>query len=129
MANYADEENPLAADTGPFYDEPDCAQWLGIEVNALKTMADELRVLRPVTGDGTPVYPIWQFTNDRQVIPHLGEVLRALACGTRDPWTWAQWLTAPGDEDDRRTAWERLATNDAAEVIRQAHEDGARWAT
>ena len=127
MVDDSDETNPLAEATGPFYAEPDTAAWLGIDVAELQAMAGELTVLRVVTGNGTPVYPAWQFGPDRKVIPHLAEVLRALARGSDDPWTAALWLTAT-DEDDSRTAWQRLATDDAAEIIRRAHEDGARWA-
>ena len=128
MVDDEDEPGGLEELVGPFYAEPDVATWLGVDAAELQAMADALQVLRLVTGDGTAVYPTWQLTPDRTVIPHLSEVLRALAGGIDDPWTWALWLNAP-DGDDGRPVWQRLATDeDVAEIIREAHEDGARWA-
>ena len=127
MVDDEDEPSPLLELVGPLYAEPDVAEWLGIEVTDLQAMAGELTVLRLVTGDGTAWYPTWQFTADRTVIPHLPEVLRALARGSSERWTWALWLTAD-TEDDNRPIWQRLAADGGvALIIAEARADAARW--
>ena len=122
------DANDLEDLTGPFYGEEDTARWLGLSVSALRDRADRLEVLQLMTGDGAAVFPAWQFTEHRRVIKHLPDVLRRLAAGTADRWTWALWLTAPDEDLNDKTAWKWLAEGgDPNPVLLSASQDAARW--
>lgn len=123
------EPSPLEEITGPFYDTRGLRTWLGTSRQALADRVKANTLLGLQTGDRTWVYPAWQFTTDRQVIPHLSEILRILATGTAEKWTWALWLTAPNEDWDEKPAWKWLAEgHDPEPVISEAHRDAAHWA-
>jgi hypothetical protein len=123
------EPSPLEDLTGPFYNTTALRNWLGTSRQALADRVKANTLLGLRTGDGTWVYPAWQFTNDRQVIPHLSEVLRALAAGTEERWTWALWLSAPNEDWGEKPAWKWLAEGrDPKPVLAEAHADADHWA-
>lgn len=123
------QPSPLEGLTGPFYGTAGLRAWLGVTRQALADRVRGKRLLGMRTGDGTWVYPAWQFTDDRRTIPHLAEVLRALAAGSDEPWTWALWLTAPSEDWQGLPAWRYLADGgDLAPVLFEARVDAARWA-
>lgn len=119
--------SPWEEITGPFYDTAGLTAWLGISRQALGDRVKHLSIFGLQTGDGQWVYPAWQFSADRAPIPHLAELLRILAHGTADRWTWLLWLTAPSA--DGALAYEVLASGkDAAALLAEARADAARWA-
>jgi hypothetical protein len=121
----------LGEKVGPFYDTPGLAKWLGVTRQALDARVRNHTLLGlPTSGNGPRVYPVWQFTSDRSVIPHLSDVLRALATGSSDPWTYALWLSARTDDAYAgMSAAEWLAAGrDPATVLAEARADAARWA-
>jgi hypothetical protein len=124
--------SPLEDLTGPFYDTSSLRRWLGITRQALDSRARHGRILALTTGDGSRVYPAWQWRADKSPVPHLGEVLSLLLGGARDPWTAALWLTAPVDWGDGAEvpAWRWLdAGRDPAPVLEEARADSSRWAS
>jgi hypothetical protein len=125
------EPSPLEELTGPFYDTAGLRHWLDVTRQALLDRVKAHTLLGMQTGGRTWVYPAWQFlsTGNGQTIPHLTEVLRALAAGIDDPWTWALWLQAPDEDLEGMTSVAWLdAGRDPAPVLRDAHADAARWA-
>jgi hypothetical protein len=123
------QPSPLEELTGPFYDTSGLRTWLGITRQALLDRVRANRLLGLRTGDGSWVYPAWQFTDDGGTIPHLAEVLRALAQGTDERWTWALWLTAPNEDWAGKPAWRWLADGGEPDpVLTEAHADAAHWA-
>jgi hypothetical protein len=131
-ADPADPANPadLADRVGPFYDGDGVRAVLGVSRTDLAAMSASRKLLSLPTGDGSTVYPAWQFTAGGETTPHLQDVLNALARGTDDAWTWALWLTAPDDDYAGLSAagWLR-AGRDPAPVLRDAASDAARWRT
>jgi len=63
---------------------------------------------------------------DGQTVPSLKDVLRTLATGVNDPWTWAQWLAAPDTRAVRHI--DRLWAGLDAEVLYHARQAAAQWA-
>lgn len=122
--------SPLEQLTGPFYDTSGLAAWLGISRQALDSRAKNRTLLALRTGNGQRIYPAWQFTSAKATLPHLSEVLQALASGTDDPWTWALWLTSPGSRQFLSIpAWRWLAEGrDPQPLLAEAHAEAARWA-
>ncbi len=124
--------SPLEELTGPFYDTPSLRKWLGVTRQALDSRARHGSILALMTGDGTRVYPAWQWRADKSTVPHLAEVLPPLLAGSHDPWTVALWMTAPVDWGDGREvpAWKWLDEDlDPTPVLDEARADGARWAS
>lgn len=124
--------SPLEDLTGPFYDTPSLRKWLGVTRQALDSRARHRSILALTTGDGTRVYPAWQWRTDKSTVPHLAEVLPPLLDGSHDPWTVALWMSAPVDWGDGREvpAWKWLDDDrDPTPVLDEARVDGARWAS
>lgn len=124
--------SPLEDLTGPFYDTSSLRKWLGVTRQALDSRARHGSILALTTGDGTRVYPSWQWRADKSTVPHLSEVLPLLLAGARDPWTAALWMTSPVDWGDGHevSAWQWLDDGgDPTSVLSEARADGARWAS
>lgn len=124
--------SPLEELTGPFYDTPSLRKWLDVTRQALDSRARHGSILALTTGDGTRVYPAWQWRTDKSTVPHLGEVLPPLLAGSHDPWTVALWMTAPVDWGDGHEvpAWKWLDDDrDPTPVLEEARADSARWAS
>lgn len=113
---------------GPFYATPGLCRWLGISRQGLHQKVLKHQMLACTTAAGQRVYPAWQFTPDRRIIPGLTAVLPILLAAT-DPWTAAMWLTSASDRLDGDTAITVLRrTTDSSPVVAAATADAARWA-
>lgn len=124
--------SPLEELTGPFYDTTGLRSWLGVTRQALDSRVRHHTLLALTTGDGSRVYPAWQWRTDKSTIPHLAEVLQPLLRGAPDPWTVALWMTAPVDwgNGDELPAWQWLdQDNDPQPILDEARADAARWAS
>ena len=85
--------DPHYADVGPFYDSRGAARQLGgISKQALSERRRTRSVLAMRAGDGTWLYPAWQFTGTGTVHPVLAPVLRAL--GAVDRWAAGVWFVS-----------------------------------
>jgi AcrR family transcriptional regulator len=119
------------AQLGPFYPTTAVAKWLGITRQALDQRVRSRKMLGCPTADGGQrVYPVWQFTEDGQVISHLAAVLDTLHEGIDDPWTWATWLAAPvAGRFDGLPAYRWLAEGrDPEQVLLEARRTAGRLA-
>lgn len=84
--SHAESGSPemVAASLGPFYESDDAARHLNVSVAEIKRLATCAEVLAVTTGDGTQVYPTWQFTDGGTTLPGLVPVLtRATQRGRR----------------------------------------------
>lgn len=109
-----------------FYDSASVADRLGLPEDELAFRARLGLLLGLPVGDGSTVYPAWQFNAEYRVISFLTDILSALAAGITDPWTWALWLTAP--RDDGQTAIDVLRSGgDPRPVLEDAQRDAGQW--
>ncbi|MFD1846447.1 hypothetical protein [Arthrobacter flavus] len=123
-------ENRLAQKVGPFYDAEGVLNWLGVSRQAIHKRRGARTILGCRTADGRFIYPVWQFQNDGRLLARLPEVLKVLAAGIDDPWTWALWLQSAVDEElDGKTVTQWLRDGgDVEPVLRLARNDAAAWA-
>lgn len=124
------KENRLAQKVGPFYDGEGVGTWLGVTRQSIKKRRDARTILACRTSEGRFIYPVWQFQDDGQLLPGLPEVLKVLATGIDDAWTWALWLQTPvpGELDGKTvTDWLR-GGGDVESILRLARNDAAAWA-
>lgn len=122
--------SPLKELTGPFYDTTGLRSWLGVTRQALDSRVRHQTLLVLTTGDGSRVYPAWQWRPDKSTIPHLAEVLQPLLRGARDPWTVALWMSTPVDwgSGEKMAAWKWLDHGrNPQPVLDEARADSARW--
>jgi hypothetical protein len=81
------------AEVGPFYDSAGARLQLGLRTKqALDSRRNTQTVLAMQTGDGTWLYPAWQFTGDGRVHQVLLPVLKELR--GIDRWQVGVWLVS-----------------------------------
>ncbi|OIQ80318.1 hypothetical protein GALL_379360 [mine drainage metagenome] len=103
--------DPHYADLGPVFDSRGAAAQLGgITEQALSVRRKTGRVLAMRTGNGTWVYPAWQFTGAGTVHPGLTPVLRALR--PLDRWAAGVWLASAHPELNGRSPRAALGEGD-----------------
>jgi len=125
QSNDADEPlSPWAAIVGPCYTVASFGRTVGVSEAAVLDAATERRVLRLMAADGVDLFPVFQ-VRDGHVHPQLHSVLEVLRSGVDDPWTWAQWLNTPLDDDI--TQIEHLWAGHLSEVLRDARHDARAW--
>ncbi|WP_137725803.1 hypothetical protein [Prescottella subtropica] len=113
---------------GPFYDTAGLTRWWGVSRQAVHKAVTAGTVIACRLADGQWVYPIWQFTSDGTVAPHLITVWKTLRAAA-DPWTCAVWLRSPHPGLGDVTAVDWIADGrDLGTVLDLAHADAARWA-
>lgn len=112
------EPNALAELIRPVWSEPKTCEALAVTGEALAAMSAEGGVLRLVTADGDPVFPVWQFYRDgEQVVvkPGLVPVFRTLR--DFDPWAVVVLLHTPAPELDGLTPLDWLQQGSEPEVV------------
>lgn len=122
-----DAKSPVTKMVGPVLRTPAVEAYLGRKRAAIWKAAVENRLLRLVSADGVSLYPEFQFTSGRTVVPGLKETLDALSEGTKSHLTWAQYLVTPL-EDDAQSPIQKLHAGRIAEVVEDARETAASWA-
>jgi hypothetical protein len=110
---------------GPVYRTDTVAKLLGVSKQAVSQRAERLSLLRLKTSDGFAIYPVFQFGEDGQPVRGLRMVLRCLASGVDDPFTWAIWLNSPAGQGG--TFAELLKQGRARDVVAQAKADASAW--
>ncbi|MCL2787360.1 MAG: hypothetical protein FWD59_02535 [Micrococcales bacterium] len=111
---------------GAVYTTAALVDFLGVTRQAINQRVHSRGILRLVTASGRAVYPAFQFAANGQTAPSLKDVLRTLATGVDDPWTWAQWLAAPDAQGVRHI--DRLWAGLDAGVLLDARQTAAQWA-
>lgn len=123
------ERNPWARIIGPCFTPDSIARTLGWTREQVAEAAAALRLLELKASDGVTLYPKFQ-VRDGQVVEGLGAVLRVLSTGTQGPWTWAQWLNAPVDDETGEpaaSAIEHLCAGQLDNVLLDARHAAATW--
>ncbi|WP_051441978.1 hypothetical protein, partial [Arthrobacter sp. H14] len=104
------DSSELADLTGPFYDTNAMISWLGISRQALEKKVRSGKLLACMTSDRVRLYPVWQFTDFGDTLPHFVDVLSVLSQGTKDGWTIALWMVTKVDQLSGKSAVEWLAS-------------------
>jgi hypothetical protein len=108
---------------GPFYDADGLTAWLEVTPAELEELIKSGQILETTFADGDGLFPTFQFGENKELLPRLGEAARAvrLPDDDRDPngWAVAMMLNQEFPEWDGRTAAQLLRTEWADEVMHQ----------
>lgn len=123
LPDVPDELSPLYAGIAPFYTSDGAMRQLGgITKQALASRRAAESILAMRAGDGTWLYPAWQFTGDGHIHAVLVPVLKALR-GV-DGWVAGVWLTSEhpdlGNRSPRQALREGLEPQAVADLA--AHD-------
>lgn len=122
----ADSPADAYARMGTFYTTARACDELAMSQRELEQHVADGRILRPVTSDGAPVYPAFQFV-DGKIDPNVASVVHQLTNGGMDPWSILHWLQVP-DASLHGTAVDALLRGrDVDRVRSMAGDDLAHW--
>lgn len=93
--------HPYFSVVGPFFDDAGALPQLDVDEQTLEQRRSAQTVLAMQTGDGTWLYPAWQFTGRGDVRPELVPVLAALR--GLDRWAAGVWLNSAHPDLDGQT--------------------------
>ena len=113
---------------GPFYDTPTLAAWRGVTRQALSKATAKRDLVGLKIGDGSLVFPSFQFGASGAPLPHLRQVLALVDPDRIDPWGSALWLNTPADEFGGTTAAEALRDGRTEQVLAAARRAAYAWA-
>jgi hypothetical protein len=111
-------KHPFDEMIGPFYDAAGLTAHLSITLAELAALVGSGQVLETITGDGSRLYPTFQF-KDNTVLPRLAEAIGAFDYSPVDGWSLALLLNAKEPAWGDRTAAELLRGDWADEVLHQ----------
>lgn len=112
---------------GPFYDAASLATWRGVSRQAISKASTKGDLIGLKIGDGSRIFPSFQFGPSGASLPRLREVLALLDPDRIDPWGSAMWLNTPADEFGGTTAAEALRDGRHDLVLRAARRAADAW--
>ncbi|WP_144713566.1 hypothetical protein [Curtobacterium pusillum] len=113
---------------GPFYDTPSLAAWRGVTRQALSKATAKRDLIGLKIGDGSLVFPSFQFGASGSPLPNLRQVLALIDPDRIDPWGSALWLNTVADEFGGTTAAQALRDGRAEQVLAAARRAAHAWA-
>ncbi|WP_144759044.1 hypothetical protein [Curtobacterium sp. 9128] len=112
---------------GPFYDASSLAAWRGVTRQAISKASTKGDLLGLKIGDGSRIFPSFQFGASGAPLPRLREVLALLDPERIDPWGSALWLNTVADEFGGTTAADALRDGRHEQVLRAARRAADAW--
>ncbi|WIB27744.1 hypothetical protein [Curtobacterium sp. MCSS17_015] len=112
---------------GPFYDTASLATWRGVTRQAIHKASQKRDLLGLKIGDGSRIFPSFQFGGSGTPLPHLREVLDLLDRDGIDPWGSALWLNTVADEFGGTTAAQALRDGRVEPVLAAARRAANAW--
>lgn len=112
---------------GPFYDTASLANWRGVTRQAIHKATQKRDLIGLKIGDGTRVFPAFQFGRSGQPLPHLRQVLDLIDRDGIDPWGSALWLNTVADEFGGTTAADALRDGRIEPVLIAARRAAHAW--
>lgn len=115
---------------GPFYSIEDFATWKSCDVEEVKELITERKVLAVTTTDGVTFIPSQQFNEDGDTPPYLCEVLEILGSAGVHSWGAALWLCAETERYDPKnkiSAINALHNGKHGVVLLAATRDSNVW--
>ena len=113
---------------GPFYDTATLAAWRGVTRQALSKATAKRDLIGLKIGDGSLVFPSFQFGAAGTPLPHLRQVLALVDPDRIDPWGAALWLNTEADEFGGTTAAQALRDGREEQVLAAARRAATAWA-
>lgn len=113
---------------GPFYDTPTLAAWRGVTRQALSKATAKRDLIGLKIGDGSLVFPSFQFGVSGAPLPNLRQVLALIDPDRIDPWGSALWLNTEADEFGGTTAAQALRDGRGEQVLAAARRAAHAWA-
>ncbi|WFR66027.1 hypothetical protein P9139_13270 [Curtobacterium flaccumfaciens] len=113
---------------GPFYDTPTLAAWRGVTRQALSKATAKRDLIGLKIGDGSLVFPSFQFGVSGAPLPNLRQVLALIDPDRIDPWGSALWLNTEADEFGGTTAAQALRDGRDEQVLAAARRAAHAWA-
>ncbi|MGN7191382.1 MULTISPECIES: hypothetical protein [unclassified Curtobacterium] len=113
---------------GPFYDTPTLAAWRGVTRQALSKATAKRDLIGLKIGDGSLVFPSFQFGVSGSPLPHLRQVLALVDPDRIDPWGSALWLNTEAEEFGGTTAAQALRDGREEQVLAAARRAATAWA-
>jgi hypothetical protein len=113
---------------GPFYDTPSLAAWRGVTRQALSKATAKRDLIGLKIGDGSLVFPSFQFGVSGAPLPNLRQVLALIDPDRIDPWGSALWLNTVADEFGGTTAAQALRDGRDEQVLAAARRAAHAWA-
>lgn len=115
---------------GPFYTTRSLGVALAVTRQRLHQLRAGGRVLATPTGNGTLLYPVFQFGLEKRAtpLPHLPQVTNVLAPAHMNAWSVALWLHTPRPElaAEEPSVWLRGGPVAVQSVLDLAREDVRR---
>lgn len=112
---------------GPFHDTASVAAWRGVTRQAIAKASTKGDLLGLKIGDGSRIFPSFQFGPSGAPLPHLREVLALLDPDRIDPWGSALWLNTVADVFGGTTAAEALREGRTTVVLDAARRAEHAW--
>jgi hypothetical protein len=113
---------------GPFYDTPTLAAWRGVTRQALSKATAKRDLIGLKIGDGSLVFPSFQFGASGSPLPNLRQVLALIDPDRIDPWGSALWLNTAAPEFGGTTAAQALRDGRGERVLAAARRAAHAWA-
>ena len=117
----------LDSDIGPFFDTAGLSAWLGVSRQAIYRQKRQREILAITTLDRRLAFPAWQFSQAKEPLPALPEVLAELDPTDEHAVGSALWLITPARTFGGATPAELLRRGDLEAVLAVAREIAAAW--
>ena len=117
----------LDSDIGPFFDTAGLSVWLGLSRQAIYRQKRQRTILAITTADRHFLYPAFQWSEAKEPLPALPEVLAQLDPTDEDPVGSALWLNTSAREIGGATPAELLRRGDRETVLVVARQIAAAW--
>jgi hypothetical protein len=110
---------------GPFLDEMGVRRLTGLSASQLSEHIASQNVLSVRTSEGIPVFPVFQFGLNGELLPGMSSVGSLLLPISDDSWDLALWLCTKSSSFDGLSAAELLRAGEIERVHRIAKRDGS----
>lgn len=112
---------------GPFYDTASLTRWRGVTRQAIHKAVQKRDLIGLKIGDGSLVFPSFQFSRTGAPLPGLRQVLDLVDPERIDPWGSALWLNTESDEFGGTTAAVALRDGRGERVLAAARRASDAW--
>ena len=117
----------LDSEIGPFFDTATLSSWFGVSRRAIYRLKRHRIILAMTTSDRRLAFPAWQFSQAKEPLPALPEVLAELDPTDEDAVGSALWHNTLARSFGGATPAELLRRGDLEAVLAVARQIAAAW--